>query len=167
MLAIMAVVTWFLAAYFGLKLFLIWLRGGGGQPGRSHVRPSVILGHAAAAVAGLGLLVAYLIADGPTRLAWTTFALIITSSLLGATMYLPWYLRRRRGLKARAARAAELVAAGGAPLPPRLPARPEPGATADVLPVERRYPNRVVLAHGLLADLTLYLVLLTALGVWS
>ena len=165
MLAIMALVTWFLAAYFGLKLLLIWLRGGGRQPGRSHVRPSVIFGHTAAAVAGLGLLVSFLLADRSTRLAWTAFAVTTTASLLGAAMYLPWWLRRRRGLKARAARAAELVAAGGAPLPDR--ARPEPGATADVLPVERRYPNRVVLTHGFLADLTLALILLTALGVGS
>lgn len=160
----MALVTWLVAAFLGLELLLVWLRGGGGQPGRSHVRPAVMLGHAAAAVAAVALLVAYLLADRPDRLAWTTVAVTLTASLLGAAMYIPWWLRRRRGLQARAAqaaRAAELVAAGGAP--PPQPAPPEAGP-ADVLPVERRYPNRIVLAHGFAADLTLALVLLVALG---
>jgi hypothetical protein len=161
MLPIMALVTWLVAAVLGLTLLRIWVQGGGGQPGRSHVRVSVMLGHSGGAVAAVALLVAYLLVDRPDRLAWTTVAVTLTTSLLGAVMYIPWWWRRRRGLQARASRTAELVAAGGSPLP--RPASPSAGPS-DVLPVERRYPNRIVLAHGLVADLTLALVVLVALN---
>jgi hypothetical protein len=166
MLAIMALVTWLVAALLGLNLFLVWLRGDGARAGRSHLRPTVLFGHIAAALAVPVLLVAHLLGDGPAWLAWTMTAVTLSASLLGAVMYIPWWFRRRRALKARAAARAStvLVAAGatGATTDKGPAARPEP---ADVLPVERRFSNRVVLAHGLTADLTLALVVLTALKV--
>jgi hypothetical protein len=56
MLAIMALVTWLVAAVLGLKLLRIWVQGGGGHPGRSHVRLSVMFGHIGGAVAAVALL---------------------------------------------------------------------------------------------------------------
>jgi hypothetical protein len=156
----MAIVAWLAAGLLGLNLLLIWLKGGGLRSGRSHLRPSVVFAHVMIAVAGLALLVAYLLNGRPTWLAWATVAVIVTSSILGAVMYISWWRGRRQALRARAA---ALAAAGGAVVP-----RPAPsGAVDDILPVERRFSSRVVLAHGLVADLTLALVLLVALGVGS
>jgi len=39
------------------------------------------------------------------------------------------------------------------------------GGAVAALPAERHFPLPVVVAHGVLADVTLVLVLLTALGV--
>jgi hypothetical protein len=160
-LAFTALVTWLVAGLLGLNLLLVWLRGDGARAGRSHMRPAVLYGHTAFALAVPVLLVAYLLADRPGRLAWTTVAVTTTASILGAVLFLPWWLRRRRGLKARAAARAEAaLVPAGAPAG-RSPA--PPGPPADVLPVERRFSSRVVFTHGFVADLTLALIVLVAL----
>ena len=177
MLAIMALVTWPVAALLGLSLLLVWLRGDGARAGRSHIRPVVLFSHVALGVVVPGLVVAYLLGDRPAWLGWTMAAVTVTTSIIGAVMYIPWWFRRRRGLKARAAAraSADLVTAGataatgatgtagGGTGPGPVPSAPP----VDVLPVERRFSPRVVLAHGLVSDLTLALVLLAALGVGS
>jgi hypothetical protein len=147
MLAITALVTWLVAGLLGLNLLLIWLRGDGARAGRSHLRPTVLFGHVALGLAVPVLLVAYLLADRPAGLGGTTAAVPLPASVIGAVMFSPWWLRLRRSLKARAPR----------PAPPASPG-------ADVLPVERRFSLRVVVAHGLVADLTLVLVVLAALN---
>jgi hypothetical protein len=172
MLAIMAVATWLLAGALGLKLLLIWVRGGGTGPRRSHIRPALIFGHAAFAVAGLLLVIAYLLSGEPDWLAWTATVMILTASLLGAAMYIPWWRRRRQAIKSRTAERVATTASRPITSPaarsrttPATGAAPSPaGATSD-LPVERHFPVRVVIVHGLIADLTLALVLLTALGI--
>jgi hypothetical protein len=172
MLAIMAVAPWLLAGALGLKLLLIWVRGGGTGPRRSHIRPALIFGHAAFAVAGLLLVIAYLLSGEPDWLAWTATVMILTASLLGAAMYIPWWRRRRQAIKSRTAERVATTASRPITSPaarsrttPATGAAPSPaGATSD-LPVERHFPVRVVIVHGLIADLTLALVLLTALGI--
>jgi hypothetical protein len=175
MLAIMAVVTWLLAGALGLKLLLIWIRGGGTGPRRSHIRPALIFGHAAFAVAGLLLVVAYLLSGEPDWLAWSATVVILTASLLGAAMYIPWWRRRRQAIKSRTAERVATTASRPITSPatrsrtsPATGATTHPaaGGTSD-LPVERHFPVRVVIVHGLIADLTLALVLLTALGIGS
>lgn len=100
-----------------------------------------MFGHIATAVSGLTLVIAYLIGGDPTWLAWTAAVVLLAASLLGAAMFIPWWLRRRAGVRSRTA------------------------DSASRLPVERHFPLRVVIVHGLVADFTLALVLLVALGV--
>jgi hypothetical protein len=61
------------------------------------MRPPVLLGHLGTAVAGMVLLVAYLAAGRP---GWTTTAVILTASCLGAVTMLPYWWRRRQALRA-------------------------------------------------------------------
>lgn len=140
MIAITALATGLLAALLGSRLLAIWLHRGGNSPGRSHIRRPVIFGHLAIGLAGLALWTAYLAGGTPTWLAWTVSAVILVASNVGGMMFFPWWRRRRK-----AARTA--------------------GDAAAVLPAERHFPLTVVLAHGVLADVTLVLVLLTAFGV--
>lgn len=172
MLAIMALVTWAIAGLLGLNLLLIWIRGGDTGPRQSHIRPALIFAHTAFAVAGLLLVIAYLIGGEPDWLAWTATVVILVASLLGAAMFIPWWLRRRRAIKSRAAERIATPAdrPAGATTSHTTAATSSPatshaaGATSD-LPVERHFPVRVVIVHGLIADLTLALVLLTALDI--
>ncbi|MFJ9755572.1 hypothetical protein [Streptomyces sp. NPDC101149] len=85
----------------------------------------------------------YVVAD-KTALAWTAFGLLLPVALLGFVMLARWIpIYRDRATTAPAAAAA--------------------GAEGTV-PAERHFPLAVVLAHGLMAVVTLILVLLTALG---
>lgn len=140
MIAITALATGLLAALLGSRLLAIWLRRGGNSPGRSHIRRPVIYGHLAIGLAGLALWIAYLAGGTPTWLAWTVCAVILVASNVGAMMFIPWWRRRRK---------AATTARG----------------TAPALPAERHFPLPAVIVHGILADVTLVLILLTALGV--
>jgi hypothetical protein len=86
------------------------------------------------------LWIAYLAAGTPTWLAWTVCAVILVAGNVGAMMFIPWWRRRRK---------AATTARG----------------MATALPAERHFPLPAVIAHGVLADVTLVLILLTALGV--
>ncbi|MFB8177761.1 hypothetical protein ACFC8N_17200 [Streptomyces sp. NPDC055966] len=80
-----------------------------------------------------------------TALAWTAFGLLLPVALLGFVMlarWIPVYRDRDRATATPAAAGAE-----------------------GTVPAERHFPLPVVLAHGLLAMVTLVLVLLTALGI--
>jgi Na+/proline symporter len=140
MIAITALATGLLAALLGSRLLTIWLQRAGNAPGRSHIRQPVIFGHLAIGLAGLALWIAYLVGGTPAWLAWTVCAVIAVASSVGAVMFIPWWRRRRKAA----------TTAGGA---------------AAALPAERHFPLPVVVVHGMLADVTLVLVLLTALGV--
>jgi hypothetical protein len=140
MIAITALATGLLAALLGSRLLAVWLRSGGNSPGRSHIRRPVIYGHLAIGLAGLALWIAYLASGTPTWLAWTVWAVILVASNIGAAMFIPWWRRRRK---------AATITRG----------------TATALPAERHFPLPAVIVHGVLADVSLVLVLLTALGV--
>lgn len=142
MIAITALATGLLAALLGSRLLAIWLRRAGGSPGRSHIRRPVIFGHLAIGLAGLALWTAYLVGGTPTWLAWTVCAVILVASNVGAMMFIPWWRRRRQ-------------------------AATTAGSAAAAPAAERHFPLPVVVAHGVLADVTLVLILLTALGVRS
>jgi hypothetical protein len=143
---IAALIAWVVTALGGFYLLGTWIRRGGiqqQQSGTSRLPAPVLFGHFALAAVGLVVWIVYVVAD-KTALAWTAFGLLLPVALLGFVMLARW-IPVHRG------RVAAAAASG-------------PGAEATV-PAERHFPVAVVVAHGLLAVVTLVLVLLTALGV--
>jgi hypothetical protein len=143
---IAALIAWVVTALGGFYLLGTWIRRGGiqqQQAGTSRLPAPVLFGHFALAAVGLVVWIVYVVAD-KNALAWTAFGLLLPVALLGFVMLARW-IPVHRG------RVAAAAASG-------------PGAEATV-PAERHFPVAVVVAHGLLAVVTLVLVLLTALGV--
>jgi hypothetical protein len=134
-----ALISWILTAGGGFTMLGLWLRHGGpaqrDQPGR-RIRPPQIFSHFGLAAAGLVVWIIYVITDSDA-LAWVGFVALVPVALLGFTMLALWLQRRR----------AATTAAEGAQ------------------PAEQRFPVPIVGAHGVLAVVTVLLVLLTALGV--
>jgi hypothetical protein len=137
-----ALVTWVLTAGGGSLLLGLWLKHGGmqqsEQPG-NRIRAARVLSHFALAAIGLVLWIVYVASDSEA-LAWIAFAILLAVALLGFSMLAIWLAQRRR---------ADAAAAG-------------PGASP---PAEQRFPVAVVGLHGVLAAVTLVLVLLVAAGV--
>jgi hypothetical protein len=151
-MGIAALVAWVLTAGGGFVLLGRWIAGGGlrQQAGKETRFPAgLVFGHFLLAAAGLVLWIVY-VAIGAHSLTWVAFVLLVVVALLGFTLFSRWLPSRR---------SAAAVRAGGA------------GAHADagtaVEPAERHLPVPVVAAHGLVAVVTVVLVLLTALGVGS
>ncbi len=141
-----ALVTWVLTAGGGFVMLGLWLKNGGmAQSAESgdRIRPPRILSHFALAAIGLVLWIVYVAAD-EEGLAWAAFVLLAIVAALGFSMLAIWL---RQGSHKPAA------AGAGA------------GASSDVVPAERHFPNIVVAAHGVLAAVTLVLVFLVAVGV--
>jgi hypothetical protein len=130
----------------GLYMLTVWLiendvTGRDAPP--SQLPVPVIFSHLSLAIAGFGVWVAYLVLDRD-YLAWAAFALLAMIILLGLTMFARWIP----------------VYQDPAPLStPQLP------AGMPAIPAEGNFPIAVVAMHGLLAGVTVVLVLLTALGV--
>ncbi|MTE14063.1 hypothetical protein [Nocardia aurantiaca] len=138
-MAIAALITWLLTATGGFVLLGTWIaKGGARQPSSSHLPPPVLFGHFLLAAAGLVLWIIYLAVD-TKAVAWVAFALLIPVALLGFFMLLRWLPVYRAG------------AAG----------------EAQSEPAERHFPVMIVGGHGVLAVVTVVLVLLAALGVGS
>jgi hypothetical protein len=137
---IAALVTWLLAALAGGFLLRTWLVNGGLRTREgyrtSRFSPVLILGHAGLAATGLGVWIAYLVAD-VWALSWTAVGLLVVVAALGATMFGLW-LRSGRG---------------------RTKGRHEymPRHAA-----EDHFPPPAVLTHGLFAVATVVLAVLTA-----
>lgn len=101
----------------------------------SRFPAAVIFGHFALAAAGLVVWIVYLVAD-EVMWAWIALVLLVPVAALGFAMFARWLPTYR----ARAT------------------------APADGAPAERHFPVVVVGAHGLVAVLTVVLVLLAALA---
>ncbi|MGW4823118.1 hypothetical protein ACWEP4_30090 [Streptomyces sp. NPDC004227] len=147
---IAALITWAVTALGGFYLLGTWIRRGGirqQQSGTSRLPAPVLFGHFALAAIGLIVWIIYVAAD-TTALAWTAFGLLLPVALLGFVMLARWIPLYRD--RATAGTAPADAAAHGA---------------EGAVPAERHFPLAVVLAHGLLAVVTLILVLLTALGI--
>ncbi|MFI0820123.1 hypothetical protein ACH4TX_34145 [Streptomyces sp. NPDC021098] len=144
---IAALIAWVVTALGGFYMLGTWVQRGGirqQQTGTSRLPAPAVFGHFALAAIGLVVWIIYIVAD-KSALAWTAFVLLLPVALLGFVMLARWIPVYRDRATAGAA------AAG-------------PGAEATV-PAERHFPVAVVVAHGLLAVVTLVLVLLTALGI--
>ncbi|MGI5127215.1 hypothetical protein ACQEVB_10425 [Pseudonocardia sp. CA-107938] len=140
-MAVAALISWVLTAGGGLFMLGTWIaKGGVREPRSTHLPPAVIFGHFGLAAAGLVLWIVHLVAGGAT-LAWIAFVLLLPVAALGFVMLLRW-IPTYRGAA---------VTAGG-------------GGTAASAPPERSFPVAVVGAHGVLAVVTLVLVLLSALA---
>lgn len=143
-----ALVLWLVTAGGGFVLLGTWLAKGGlrqQETGTSRFPPALIFGHFLLAAAGLVVWIVFLASDESSGLAWTAFVLLLPVALLGFTMLARWW----RG------RSAPLMAEPHGTL----------GAAAEPVAAEQRFPVPVVVAHGLLAVVTLVLVLLTAIDV--
>ncbi|MFL6161336.1 MAG: hypothetical protein ACJ74U_03830 [Jatrophihabitantaceae bacterium] len=143
-----ALITWILTAGGGFFLLATWIRNGGARSqsgGNSHFPPALIFGHFALAAIGLIVWIIYVVSD--TRaLAWTAFGLLVPVALLGLAMFVRWIPTYR---------ARQAVPVGGSSAP------------SDTGPAERHFPVVVVGAHGVLAVVTVVLVLLAALKIGS
>jgi len=142
-----ALIAWVVTAAGGFVLLAIWLSRGGMRQSReagNRIRPPLILSHFLLAATGLVIWIIYIATDSDA-LAWIAFVLLAIVALLGFTMFAIWYQRRQRGP------AAATGVAG------------EPGSSE--IPPEQHFPVAVVGLHGLLAVVTVVLVLLTAIGV--
>lgn len=149
-MALAALIAWVLTAGGGFVLLGTWLaKGGARQPRSTHLPPGLVFGHFLLAAAGLVVWIIYLIVDRPV-LAWVALALLVVVALAGFGMFARW-VPVYRGQAAAATQ------------PGPGAATPGPGSAG--VPPERHFPVAVVGAHGVLAVVTLVLVLLTALGV--
>ena len=160
-----ALITWFAGVLAGLYMLTVWLIENdvtGRHAAPSQLRVPVIFGHLALAVAGLGVWVAYLVLDRDV-LAWASVATLGAVILLGFTMFARWLPVYRAPALPMAT--AELTASGW-PAETTLPAGGTPAAEQMFeAPAESHFPVAVITAHGLLAGVTLVLVVLTTLGV--
>jgi hypothetical protein len=137
MVGVIASVTGASAVFFGSLLLRTWLRHGGAS-GTSHFRPFQILGHAAVGILAVVSVIIHLAADRDPRWGWTAVVLLLTAGLLGATMFLPWWSRGRKGLYGD-------------------------NDPAGFYPAEDRFRMRTVFIHGGLADLTWVLLIIALL----
>ena len=148
-MAVAALVTWILTAAGGLFMLSIWISKGGPTQHRNDtmLAPPVVFGHFGLAALGLVLWIIFVV-SGAQALAWVAFVLLLPVAALGFTMLLRW-LPVYRGTRVAAA-GASAGASGGTP------------AAAD--PPERHFPVAGVAGHGVLAVVTVVLVLLAAIA---
>ena len=147
-MGVAALITWIITALGGAVLLVTWLSRGGPRAhdtGASRFPPGLILGHFLLAATGLVIWIIYLITDADA-LTWVALAILVVVAGLGLTMVTRWRQDR------------VAVAAGGTGAAP---------GTEVSRPPEQHFPVAVVYLHGLLAVVTVVLVLLTALGVGS
>jgi hypothetical protein len=142
-MSVVALFTWMITICLGLVLLVIWIIEYDREfqsAAATRLPVPVISGHALLAMGGLLLWISYLLLD-EERLAWAAAAVLGAVAVLGLTMAARWI---------RVYRAYD---------------DPGPSITrTTAAPPERRFPLPVVVAHGIMALITLILVLLTALG---
>lgn len=145
-MAVAALITWLLTAIGGFVMLGLWLRHGGGrQRGAGSISPPLIYAHFAVAVVGLILWIIFLF-NGAAGVAWTALVLLVPVAALGFGMLARWVPTYRATASATAGARVTRAVSGG-------------------LPAERHFPVAVVAGHGLLAVVTVVLVLLSALAV--
>ena len=154
-LSLVALITWLATAGAGLYLLSVWLieYDREFQTTAATRLPVPVIGtHALLAISGLVVWSAYLLLD-EVVLAWTAVIILVCVATLGVTMAVRWMgTYRAARQRSRAAALSTVPAAAPAPV-------------TAALPPERNFPVPVVIGHGLLASVTIVLVLLTALRV--
>jgi len=160
-----ALITWFAGVLAGLYMLTVWLIENdvtGQHSAPSQLRVPVIFGHLTLAITGLGVWVAYLVLDRDI-LAWVSVGTLTVIILLGLTMFARWLpVYREPALPVAPA----VLTGPGWPARTTLPAEETPPTgQLYAAPAESHFPVAVIAAHGLLAGVTLVLVMLTTLGV--
>lgn len=137
-----ALYTWLVTILFGLLLLVIWIIEYDREfqsAAATRLPVPVILLHALFGLGGLVLWIGYLLVD-QHRLAWATLGALGAVALLGLIMAARW-IRVYRSV-----------------------ANPAQGMIRTVaVPPERNFPLPVVITHGVLAVITVVLVLFTAI----
>jgi len=141
------------------------LSRGPGEPAHSHWPTWLMFLHGGLATSGAALWAAYMIYD-EQLIAWLSFALLLVVAGLGELLFTTWFKDRRAELAAQrggeVARVRDYVPTN---VPPPASgdrmAQRNPENTVPVTELEeRRIPAIAVAAHGLLAVLTILLVLI-------
>lgn len=162
-MALVALVTWLATAGGGLYLLAIWLieYDRDYQTTAATRLPVPVIGsHALLALAGLFVWGAYLLVDDHV-LAWVAVAILGCVATLGVIMAVRWFRSYRTsragpGAPAAPARQGWPAASSGVATAPAVTGH-------RAIAPERNFPLPVVIAHGLLALVTITLVVLTAL----
>jgi hypothetical protein len=135
---IAALVAWILTALGGFFLLGTWIQKGGLRQqgtGRTRFPAPVVFGHMLLAAAGLVVWIVYVAADSGA-LAWTAVVLLVLVAALGLTMFARW-----------------------------LPVRRSATVVPVDVPAEKHLPLAAVAGHGVVAVVTVVLVVLAAAGV--
>lgn len=150
---IAALVLWIITAAGGFYLLSRWIARGGTRRDRAGSRfpPALIFSHFLLAALGLVLWIIF-IATASRGLGWTDLGLLVVIALLGFTMFARWvptYRVSRRALaSAHGGTSASATATGG-----------ETSSAAE--PAERHFPAPVVFGHGLVAAITVVVVIIS------
>jgi manganese efflux pump family protein len=146
-MAVIAFITWLITAAAGLGLVSIWIIERGEATAPSRLPRTVVGAHGLLAFAGLAAWGMYLVMDTSTS-GGIAIAILVVVYLLGATMGVR-YIRVYRAYKARSP-ALVRVGSGGI-------------GVEEPTPPERHLPLGLVITHGVMATVTIALVVLTAL----
>jgi manganese efflux pump family protein len=150
-MALIAFIAWMITAAAGLGLVSIWIIERDEESAASRLPKTVVSAHGLLAVIGLAVWAMYLLMDAD-RLAWTAVAILVVVFLLGSTMAVR-YVRVYRAYKT--------------PAPVLVPVGSRITGIEEPAPPERHLPIALVITHGVMATVTIALVLLTALDVFG
>jgi len=163
-------VIWLLTALIGAYMSGVAMGLGRpvGDPANTHWPTWLMFVHPTAAFVGLTVWI-FFMADGDRLLAWIAFADLVLVAALGDVLLVTWLKDRRAEKRAEGADVREVK------MVKNYVPRPQQGVVQapapEMVPVtaleERRIPTIAVASHGLLAVVTMAMVLLCALGVGS
>jgi hypothetical protein len=165
---IAALVTWLLTAGGGFIMLGGWISHGGlsqQRSGTSRFPAPVIFGHFGLAAAGLVLWIAF-VALHTKALGWIAFGALLPVAVLGFVMLLRWLPGWQASRRAGPATVPATAGGGGARYG-TAGGRAVDGGAVDggaEQAAETHLPVPVIVAHGLLAVVTLVLVLLAVAG---
>ena len=166
-----ALISWLVTASLGAFMLRTWLARGGLRGERAKaggLPPQLIFGHAAAAITGLLVWVAFL-ASGARPLAWVAVALLMAAVGLGLCTVTLWtpYPARKPGERRQPA--AQEMPKPNDPVEFAVTDEMIARFLADPVPVPRHRPIRpdlavlVPIAHGFAAIATFTLAVMSAI----
>jgi manganese efflux pump family protein len=150
-MALLSFIAWLITAGAGLGLVSIWIIERDEASAASRLPRTVVSAHGLLAVVGLAVWAMYLLMDSD-RLAWTAVAILAVVMLLGSTL---------------AVRYVRVYRAHRTPAPVLVPVGSHLTGIEEPTPPERHLPLALVITHGVMATITVALVLLTALDVFG
>jgi len=150
-MALLSFIAWLITAGAGLGLVSIWIIERDEASAASRLPRTVVSAHGLLAVVGLAVWAMYLLMDSD-RLAWTAVAILAVVMLLGSTLAVR-YVRVYRAYRT--------------PAPVLVPVGSHLTGIEEPTPPERHLPLALVITHGVMATITVALVLLTALDVFG